>query len=353
MAIGPSDRATGVLGSGGSGGPADSGGSGQRVPTPRDRTPDAAARAIKAAQAAESLAKPSTRERSRGSRALLTRLTRDVRALATPTGITGALVATVWVAAHLVMYPLGILRERTADVELYGYENLTVRQRSLMVTNVEAASTPILLIHGMIDNRGIFAVLTRRLKSFGFNRVVTLNYSPVTNDIRAAAQGLAVQVEALVARTGYERIHIVGHSLGGLIARYYVQRLGGDERVHTLVTLGTPHHGSLAAHLVPVQLGRQLRPNSDLFAELDEPAPGCRTRFVAIWSDIDQLVVPHDNAKVMHPDLVADNECVRGVGHLSLPIAGSVVKRVGQVLSELNRDGTAQPSNVVRLRPSP
>ena len=294
----------------------------------------------------------SGRPRSRGSRALITRLTRDLKALATPTGLTGALVETVWVAAHLVMYPLGILRERAHDVERYGYEDLTPRQRSLVVTNIEAASTPILLVHGMIDNRGIFAVLTRRLRAFGFSRVVTLNYSPVTNDIRAAAEGLALQVEALVARTGYERIHIVGHSLGGLIARYYVQRLGGDERVHTLVTLGTPHHGTLAAHLVPVQLGRQLRPGSELFEELDEPAPGCHTRFVALWSDIDQLVVPHDNAKVMHPDLDAQNIVTRGVGHLSLPITGSVVQRVCQVLSELNRDGSTQPSNVVSLRPA-
>ena len=40
--------------------------------------------------------------------------------------------------------------------------------------------------------------------------------------------------------SGYERVHIVGHSLGGLAARYYVSRLGGDAHVHTLVTLGTP-----------------------------------------------------------------------------------------------------------------
>jgi triacylglycerol lipase len=288
----------------------------------------------------------------RGGRALLTRLARDFRALATPTGVAGMMVEAAWVAAHVAMYPLGIARERTRDVERYGYEDLTPRQRSLLVTNVEAASTPILLVHGMIDNRAIFAVLTRRLRAHGFNRVVTLNYSPVTNDIRAAAEGLAMEVEALVARTGYERIHIVGHSLGGLIARYYVQRLGGDERVHTLVTLGTPHHGSLAAHLVPVQLGRQLRPHSDLFDELDGPAPGCQTRFVAIWSDIDQLVVPHDNARLAHPDLIVDNELARGVGHLSLPISGAVVQRVSQVLSELNSDGSSRRSNVLTLRPA-
>jgi triacylglycerol lipase len=308
--------------------------------------------ALKPAPATRPARPPRPATLRQGTRDLAVRLTRDARALATAGGVRGALLETAWVAAHLTIYPLGILRERPRDVERYGYQHLTLRQRSLVVTNVEAASTPILLVHGMIDNRAIFTVLTRRLRAHGFERVVTLNYSPVTNDLRAAAEGLAAQVEELVASTGYERIHIVGHSLGGLIARYYVQRLGGDERVHTLVTLGTPHHGTLAAHLVPVRLGRQLRPSSDLFAELDLPAPTCRTRFVAMWSDIDQLVLPHDNSRLRHPDLIVHNELVHGVGHLSMPINARIVQRVCQVLGELNSDGSSLSAGVVPLRPS-
>ena len=55
-----------------------------------------------------------------------------------------------------------------------------------------------------------------------------------------------------------------------------MQRLGGDERVHTLVTLGSPHEGTLTAHLLPVQLCRQLRPGSDLYDELASPATAGR-----------------------------------------------------------------------------
>ena len=100
-----------------------------------------------------------------------------------------------------------------------------------------------------------------------------MNYSPFTADVRVAAAQLAEEVEALVAETGYERIHVVGHSMGGLIARYYVTRLGGDERVHTLVTLGTPHHGTYTAYGWHSQLTRQLRPGSGLMRELDQPVP--------------------------------------------------------------------------------
>jgi pimeloyl-ACP methyl ester carboxylesterase len=186
----------------------------------------------------------------------------------------------------------------------------------------------------MIDNRAIFARLTRRLRGHGFTRVHSLNYSPATNDIRAAAERLAAEVEELVAASGYERINIVGHSLGGLIARYYVQRLGGDARVRTLVTLGTPHHGTLAAHLVPARVGRQLRPGSDLFLELDLPAPDLRTQVVAYWSDLDQLIVPHDNARLAHPDVACRNVLVQSVGHMSLPFAGRVVHEVATLMGE-------------------
>ena len=143
---------------------------------------------------------------------------------------------------------------------------------------------------------------------------------------------------------------MVGHSLGGLIARYYVQRLGGDERVHTLVTLGSPHAGTLTAHLLPMHLCRQLRPGSELYAELAEPAR-CRTRFVAYWSDLDQLIIPHSGARLEHPDLAARNVRVHGVGHMSLPLDGRVVHEISALLSQLDTDGATLQAGVTALAP--
>ncbi|MGZ4624775.1 MAG: esterase/lipase family protein [Kineosporiaceae bacterium] len=276
-------------------------------------------------------------------------LREDVRPLLTPGGVRGVFVESVWMSAHLAIYPLGLLRERPEPSERYALEGLGPAQRGLAVRDIEAAGTPILLVHGMVDNRAIFTVLRRRLRRRGFGRVVTINYSPVTNDIRQAARDLAAEVEALVAQTGYERIHLVGHSLGGLIARYYVQRLGGDERVHTLVTLGTPHSGTLTAHLLPIRLCRQLRPTSDLYAELTDPAERCRTRFVVYWSDLDQVILPHGNARLEHPDLSVRNVRVHGVGHMSLPLDGQVVHEISAVLSQLDWNGTTLRAGVTPL----
>jgi hypothetical protein len=285
------------------------------------------------------------------SRGTLSALRGDVRALFTPGGLRGVVVESVWISAHLAIYPWGLVRERHETRERYALEGGPT-ERGLAVRDVEAAGTPILLVHGMVDNRAIFTVLKRRLRKRGFGRVMTINYSPVTNDIRQAARDLAVEVEALVAETGFERIHVVGHSLGGLIARYYVQRLGGDERVHTLVTLGSPHEGTLTAHLLPVQLCRQLRPGSDLYAELAEPAE-CRTRFVAYWSDLDQMILPHDSGRLEHPDLSVRNVRVHGVGHMSLPLDGQVVHEISVLLSELDWDGTTLRAGVTPLLEEP
>lgn len=273
----------------------------------------------------------------------------DLLALLSPHGLRGVGLEVGWSTAHLAMYPWGLFRERPRENDLYHLGSLHPVARGLVVGNVEAAGTPILLIHGMFDNRAIFAVLKRRLRRRGFGRVMTLNYSPMTNDIRQAARDLSGAVEELVAATGYERIHVVGHSLGGLIARYYVQRLGGDQRVHTLVTLGTPHTGTLPARLVPIELCRQLSPGSDLYAELADRADGCRTRFVAYWSDLDQMILPHENGRLDHPDLVVRNVLVRGRGHMSIPIDGDVVHGISTLLSQLDADGTTLEAGVTPL----
>jgi pimeloyl-ACP methyl ester carboxylesterase len=128
-------------------------------------------------------------------------------------------------------------------------------------------------------------------------------------------------------------VHVVGHSLGGLIARHYVQRQGGDRRVESLVTLGTPHQGSLLAHVGPTPLIRQLRPGSPLLRELAEPAPGCRTTVTAIYSDLDQVVLPTSAGRCDHADLGARNVLVNGLGHMSLPRHRAVVDEVAATLA--------------------
>ena len=260
-------------------------------------------------------------------------LTREI-----PRVAAGVLVEAGWAAAHLVTYPMGaVLPAPRISVRRHDLEGLSPEQRSLIHHDVDAAETPILLVHGIVDNHSIFTLLERALRRRGFLTVSAYDYGLLTRDIPSAAELLGEAVEKLAANAGYERIHVIGHSLGGLMARYYVQRLGGDAKVHTLVTLGTPHHGTQLARVMRLlPLVGQLTPQSPVIRELAEPAPDCRTRFLAFHSDIDHVIWPTRNARIDHPDLQVTNIEVRGVGHLSMPNNSRIAFTIAQSLRELN-----------------
>jgi triacylglycerol esterase/lipase EstA (alpha/beta hydrolase family) len=261
-----------------------------------------------------------------------------VRTFASPAGVRGMAVEWLWLATHVALYPVGLAEETVRPQGVYRTDSLPPAKRSLMVADPAAAGTPILLIHGIMDNRSVFTVFGHALRRRGFGVVHAINYSILTGDLREAANELRSHVERLREMTGSDKVHIVGHSLGGMIARYYVQRMGGDEAVDTLVTLGSPHAGSNTAYLLPIPLARQLRPGSDVVAELAEPAPHCRTRFLVVWSRLDEMIVPQRNARLRHPDLDVEELELRDVGHLSLPIDPRTVHWVAGTLARGERE---------------
>ncbi|RBY91680.1 lipase [Blastococcus sp. TBT05-19] len=260
---------------------------------------------------------------------------RGLRGLCSPTTLTGGLTELAWVGAHVLMYPLGTRMEALRPDPRRRTGEQPPAVRALFCEDPLAARVPVLLVHGLVDNRSVFSVMRRSLRRRGFAHVCSWNYSPFLTDIARAATDLGQQIERICEQTGHDRLHIVGHSLGGLIARYHVQRQGGDRHVESLVTLGTPHQGSVLAHVLPTPLVRQLRPGSPVLRELEEPAPGCRTQVTAVYSDLDQMVLPTHSGRCDHPDLGARNLLFRGVGHMSLPIHRGVLDEVAATLAGL------------------
>jgi triacylglycerol lipase len=263
---------------------------------------------------------------------------------------SGLAIEAAWATAHLVMYPIGLLSapaRATTGHRRHNLSGLSPEQRGLFHYAVDAAATPILLVHGLIDNHAIFTVMERALRRRGFQTLSVYDYGMLTHNIPRAAARLGAAIEKLSTASGYDRIHVIGHSLGGLIARYYVQRLGGDSSVHTLVTLATPHQGTRLAWAAPLlPLVRQLAPSSAVIQELAEPAPGCRTRFIAFHSDIDALIVPTRNARLEHPDLNVRNIAVHRVGHLSMPHNGRIAFAIAGALRQFDHDGAEARHNV-------
>ena len=266
-----------------------------------------------------------------------------LRALCAAATLTGGLTELAWVGAHAFIYPLGARMEALVPDPRRRAGDQPPAVRARLATDPVAARVPVLLVHGLVDNRSVFTVMRRALRRRGFASVCSWNYSPFLGDIRQGAAHLGRHIDRVCEETGHDRVQLVGHSLGGLIARYHVQRQGGDRRVDSLVTLGTPHGGSVLAHLLPTPLVRQLRPGSPVLQELDRPAPRCRTRITAVYSDLDQVVLPTRSGRCDHPDLGARNVLVRGVGHMSLPIHRRVLDEVASTLAGVRDSPPASP----------
>ncbi len=235
--------------------------------------------------------------------------------------VRGAGAEAAALAHHLIRYPSGVPPER--------------RHRPCPPHPVQAPPHPgpVLLLHGLIDNRAVFTPLRRDLHRHGWTHLHALNHSPLTTDVRAAAVLLGRHVQwAHQAHAGHP-VALIGHSLGGLIARYYVQRLDGHQLVDIVITLATPHGGTTAARLPnPFPITRQLRPASDLLTELRLPAPHCHVHFTAVRAELDELVLPGSHAWLQHPDLTTTNLLVPATGHIALPAHPRTLEAVRQAL---------------------
>jgi len=183
--------------------------------------------------------------------------------------------------------------------------------------------TPVILLHGLFQNRSCLLVLHWRLRAAGFDRVVSIN-TPPGHDLQALVEKVAGTVAQVRTAAGAKQVHLVGHSMGGILARCYLQLQGGAPLVATCVTLGSPHLGSKLAPFAVSSLGRNLLPGSKLLTRLNaEPLPAS-VRFTAIYSRHDNIIVPADHARLEG----AENLELAGLGHTTLLFSRQVAKVV-------------------------
>ena len=188
--------------------------------------------------------------------------------------------------------------------------------------------TPVLLVHGYGHNRSGWVALDRRLRRQGFTSVHTFNYNPLRYDVEELARQLGERVELLRAVTGADRVHVIGHSLGGVLLRWYVQELGGDTTVGTAVTVASPHSGTRAARLGFGPIARSLQPGSHVMRRLAEGARPTPVRWIAYYSNIDMLVQPASSAMITAPELRATNVIAKDHGHLSIMLSPAVTRSI-------------------------
>jgi pimeloyl-ACP methyl ester carboxylesterase len=205
-------------------------------------------------------------------------------------------------------------------------------RRQASFDKLDPARPPVLLIHGFLGTRGSMYMLERRLVESGFV-VVSFNIGTLNvRDIRRSAFLIHRKIERVLAQTPFQKIDIIGHSMGGLIGLYYVKKLGGHARVRRLVMMGAPVRGTWMALAGVATLGLwstsswQLLPRSRF---LDELAQGPLPPEVEVFT----LAAARDWVVPLKTTRLPGSTAVTvPLGHSSLVVSDDVYRRLTHIL---------------------
>jgi len=199
---------------------------------------------------------------------------------------------------------------------------------------------PVLLIHGITDTIAVFQGMATYLSAQGWS-VHSFNLIPNNGDL--SLDQLAAQVADYVAKTfdPKQPIDVIGFSMGGIVSRYYIQRLGGIDRVQRYISISAPNHGTLAAHLSWRPGCIQMRPDSEFLRDLNrDTSMLARLNFTVLWTPYDLIIVPAKSSQMpvgkevivparLHAWMLTDERCLKAVAAaLSEPVLVADCKTV-------------------------
>ncbi|MTJ12959.1 triacylglycerol lipase [Anabaena sp. UHCC 0187] len=177
---------------------------------------------------------------------------------------------------------------------------------------------PVLLVHGINDTGAVFNKMALYLRQRGLS-VYTVDLVP--NNGAEVLDKLAQQVANYIAATfePEQPLDLVGFSMGGLISRYYIQRLGGIERVQRFITISSPHKGTVIAYGSWLPGCMQMRPHSPFIEDLNSDVQMLKQlNFTSIWTPYDLMIIPAESSQigigkeitlpvVLHPLMLTDS----------------------------------------------
>ncbi len=152
----------------------------------------------------------------------------------------------------------------------------------------------LLLVHGYGCSRGVWWLLRRRLEAAG-HTVATVSLAPPYTSMGKLVPQLNQRIEEVCAATGSKKLTLIAHSMGGLICRSYLAR-HGTHRVKCLLTLATPHAGSLLSKIGLGQNSREMTPGSLWLRDM--ATEKISIPFISLRNAYDNYVMPQDNQRL-------------------------------------------------------
>jgi triacylglycerol lipase len=204
------------------------------------------------------------------------------------------------------------------------------------LTQNYSTRNPVLLVHGVTGTSYEMRKIASHLRGLGW-QVYDIDLNPNNGD--AKLEVLAQQVAALVNRTfaPHQQIDIVGLSMGGLVSRYYLQRLGGIDRVQRFISISAPHHGTLAAYFSSRPGCIQMRPDHEFITDLDRDVDSLnQLNFTSIWTPFDLIILPPSSSQLgigteivlpvlTHAMMAFDRRCIKMIGSaLAQPVKSPI-----------------------------
>lgn len=200
-------------------------------------------------------------------------------------------------------------------------------------TPSEAQTTDlVVLLHGLFATAGVLRPMRERIETEAEALTVSFTYAP-----RTRVEDLAGRIGDLIRNVpGTPRIHLLGHSLGGLAVRWYVQESDYDPRVVQTICLASPFAGSRHARLMPGAAGRDLLPGSALLRRIQERAPMVALPHISLAAAHDMMVEP---GAWLEP---GDRRVFPAIGHNGMlydpEVVSEVVRRIRSVIHDSQQD---------------
>lgn len=185
---------------------------------------------------------------------------------------------------------------------------------------------PVLLVHGIYDTIAKFKVMTAYLQQRGWE-VHRLNLRP--NNGTVPLDQLAHQVANYVREQfpPAQKIDLLGFSMGGIVTRYYLQRLQGTQQVQRYISISAPNQGTWLGFGLPRPGVWQMRPGSRFLQELNQDSQCSLANLdvTIVWTPYDLIILPPESSRLglgkevvvpvpLHSWMVSDTRVLYHVG---------------------------------------
>lgn len=167
--------------------------------------------------------------------------------------------------------------------------------------NAAPSGPPVLFVHGYTHTASAWILFARWFRRAGYTDLDATTYNSWTLDFEGIVRQVEDEVRGILARRPGQKLVLVGHSLGGLAVRALLNSSDLAPHILAVVTLGSPHQGTVLAPLGMNKLGHTLAFQGPLVREIEAKDRDTGVPSLAVFSPVDNMIVPLEGLRIHAP----------------------------------------------------